>query len=220
VLQPLSLVALYWFVFTYMIPRAVGPGDHYIEFLISGLLPWLGLQEGIMRSTTAIVDNAAVVRKLPLRSELLVLVPNVTAILFEAIGLSIFLVVLIARDGLPRYLWLLPIAFLLQLALQIGLGLLFAAVYVFFRDLTQILGFALSIFFYLSPILFRATGRFEFIFSWNPMTPLLGLFRSALLSSALPQATSIVFLLAVAAGTLFLGLSFFRRARPGLVDLI
>jgi lipopolysaccharide transport system permease protein len=220
VLQPLSLVALYWFVFTYMIPRAAAPGDHYIDFLISGLLPWLGLQEGIMRSTTAIVDNAAVVRKLPLRSELLVLVPNVTALIFEAIGLAIFIVVLVARDGVPRYLWLLPIAFILQLALQIGLGLLFAAVYVFFRDLTQILGFALSIFFYLSPILFRATGRFEFIFIWNPMTPLLGLFRSALLSSALPSATSIVFLLVVAAGTLLLGLSFFRRARPGLVDLI
>lgn len=220
VLQPLSLVALYWFVFSIMIPRATGPGDRYIDFLISGLLPWLGLHEGIMRSTTAIVDNAPVVRKLPLRSELLVLVPNVTALIFEAIGLIIFLVSLIVRDGISRYLWLLPIAFVIQLAIQIGLGLLLSAIYVFFRDLTQILGFVLSIFFYLSPILYRASGRFETIFMWNPMTPLLGLFRSALLSSALPPAGSIVFLLAVAAGLLISGLLFFRRARPSLVDLI
>ncbi|MGH7485604.1 MAG: ABC transporter permease, partial [bacterium] len=49
VLQPLSLVILYWFVFTFMIPRGGGGGDGYIYFLISGLLPWLAVNEGILR---------------------------------------------------------------------------------------------------------------------------------------------------------------------------
>jgi ABC-type polysaccharide/polyol phosphate export permease len=220
VLQPLSLVALYWFVFSFMIPRVTAPGDRYIDFLIAGLLPWLGLSEGVMRSTTSIVENAPVVRKLPLRSELLVLVPNVTSVIFQAIGMAIFLVSILVRDGIPERLWLLPLAIALQLALQVGVGLLLAAIYVFFRDLTQILGFALSIIFYLSPILYRPSGRFAPIFEWNPMTPLLGLFRSALLPAALPPAHSIVFLMVVVAGMLAAGLSFFRRARPGLVDLI
>ena len=59
VLQPLSLVALYWFVFTFMIPggRAGGSGDVYIYVLIAGLIPWLGFIEGLIRSTTAIVEN-------------------------------------------------------------------------------------------------------------------------------------------------------------------
>jgi lipopolysaccharide transport system permease protein len=220
VLQPLSLVALYWFVFSFMIPRVAEPGDRYIDFLIAGLLPWLGISEGLMRSTTAIIDNAQIVRKLPLRSELLVFVPNVTAVIFQAIGMTLFVGFLIVREGVPGRLWLLPVAFLLQLMMQVGLGLLLAAIYVFFRDLTQILGFALSILFYLSPILYRPVGRFASIFEWNPMTPLLGLFRGALLPVALPPAHSIVFLLVVVAGMLAAGLAFFRRARPGLVDLI
>lgn len=220
VLQPLSLVALYWFVFSIMIPRVSGPGDRYVDYLIAGLLPWLGLHEGIMRSTTSIVENGPVVRKLPLRSELLVLVPNVSAVIFQCIGLAIFIVALGVRLELTGWLLLLPVAIAIQLVLQVGFGLLFAALYVFFRDLTQILGFALSILFYLSPILYRATGRFEHIFQWNPMTPLLGLFRSALLSSPLPPARSIVFLLVAAMAILGSGLAFFRRARPVLVDLI
>jgi lipopolysaccharide transport system permease protein len=220
VLQPLSLVALYWFVFSFMIPRVTTPGDRYIDFLIAGLLPWLGISEGVMRATTSIVDNAAVVRKLPLRSELLVFVPNVTAIIFQSIGMAIFVVSLVVRDGIPQRLWLLPMAIVLQLLVQTGAGLLLAAIYVFFRDLTQMLGFVLSIIFYLSPILYRPSGRFAAMFEWNPMTPLLGLFRSALLPVALPPAQSIVFLLVVVAGMLAAGLSFFRRARPGLVDLI
>jgi lipopolysaccharide transport system permease protein len=104
--------------------------------------------------------------------------------------------------------------------MQVGLGWMLAAMYVFFRDLTQILGFMLSILFYLSPILYPATGRFERFFVWNPLTPLLGLFRSAMLGSALPPATSIVFLVVVASLAFIGGLSFFRRAQRTIADLI
>src|SRR5437763_15302336 len=73
VLQPLSLVVVYWFVFTYMFTR--GPSaanDGYIRFLITGLIPWLAINEGVVRSTTGIVENAPMVRRLSFRSELLV----------------------------------------------------------------------------------------------------------------------------------------------------
>jgi ABC-type polysaccharide/polyol phosphate export permease len=222
VLQPLMLVTLYWFVFTFMIPRAPGSRDDtYIYFLIAGLIPWLGINEGITRATTSIVDNAPVVRKLPFRSELLVVVPNASALIFEAVAFAIFIGIVLVTRPLPRMLWLLPFAFILQFGIQVGIGLFLAASYVFFRDLTQILGFVLSIIFYLSPILYPAAGRFEKYFNWNPMTPLLGLFRSAVLSSAaLPEVGSIVFLLVVASGVFVSGLLFFRRAQPTLVDLI
>lgn len=223
VLQPLSLVALYWFVFTYMIPvprLTMNRGGDYIYFLIAGLIPWLGISEGIMRSTTSIVDNAAIVRKLPFRSELLVIVPNASALIFEIIAFVLFLILATLKGVSPRTLWLLPLAFALQFAFQVGIGLFLAASYVFFRDLTQLLGFVLSVVFYLSPILYPVVARFEGFFRWNPMTPLLGLFRSAVLSSALPDVSSVVFLLVFASGALFAGLLFFRRMQPTFVDLI
>jgi len=222
VLQPLSLVILYWFVFTYMFsPRgAAGTGPGYIRFLIAGLLPWLGINEGMIRSTTSIVENGPMVRRLAFRSELLVVVPNASAILFEVIALVLFGGFLAARGALPRMAWLLPLALALQFAMQVGIGWFLAATYVFFRDLVPILGFLLSVLFYLSPILYPVVGRFERFFIWNPMTPLLGLFRSALLSSALPGAGSLVFLVAVAVAVFTGGLLFFRRAQPTLADLI
>lgn len=220
-LQPLSLVILYWFVFTYMFSRGPAANNkNYIDFLIAGLLPWLGLNEGIIRSTTSIVDNAPMVRRLAFRSELLVLVPHASAMIFEAIALALFGAFLLVR-GMPlRFVWLLPFALVLQFAVQVGLGWFLAASYVFFRDLMPILGFVLSILFYLSPILYPVAGRFERFFIWNPMTPLLGLFRSALLSAALPAAGSIVFLLVVAIALFAGGLLFFRRAQGTLADLI
>jgi lipopolysaccharide transport system permease protein len=116
--------------------------------------------------------------------------------------------------------WLLPFALVLQFAMQVGIGWFLAASYVFFRDLMPILGFVLSVLFYLSPILYPVAGRFERFFVWNPMTPLVGLFRSAMLSAALPAAGSIVFLLVVAIALFTGGLLFFRRAQGTLADLI
>jgi lipopolysaccharide transport system permease protein len=221
VLQPLSLVVVYWFVFTYMFTRGPAAGnDHYIYFLIAGLIPWLAINEGIVRSTTTIVENAPMVRRLAFRSELLVVVPHATAIIFELVGFILFLLFLAARGSVPRLIWLLPFALALQFAVQVGVGWLLATVYVFFRDLVPILGFVLSVIFYLSPILYPVSPRFETFFAWNPMTPLLGLFRSAILSSALPGIGSVVFLLIIAAGAFSGGLMFFRRAQATLADLI
>ncbi len=198
-----------------------GLGDAYIYYLISGLIPWLGVSEGLTRSTTAIVENAPLVRRLPLRSELLVVVPNVSALIFECIGLAIFLCVAFAQGVASlRSLWLLPVALVIQLTLQLGIGFFLAALYVFFRDLSQVIGFILSILFYLSPILYPVGGRFEKFFFWNPLTPLLGLFRGATMSSPIPEAASIVFLLIVTATVFTAGLVFFRRAQPTLADLI
>ena len=200
-----------------------GPGadnDHYVYFLIAGLIPWLAINEGIVRSTTSIVENAPMVRRLAFRSELLVVVPHASAIIFELVGFLLFLLFLAAKGTMPRLLWLLPFALLLQFAVQVGIGWLLATVYVFFRDLLPILGFLLSVIFYLSPILYKVPPRFAPFFEWNPMTPLLGLFRSAILSSALPQIGSIVFLLIIAAGAFAGGLLFFRRAQATLADLI
>lgn len=206
-----------------MIPggRAGGSGDQYIYFLIAGLLPWLGVSEGLSRATTSIVDNSAIVRRLPLRSELLVIVPNATAMIFECVALAIFIIARLGQ-GMPMpKLWLLPAALVLQFLLQLGVGFFLSATYVFFRDVTQIIGFVLSIAFYLSPILYPVEGsRFEKFFFWNPMTPLLGLFRSAMLASPLPDVASIVFLLTIAAAVCLGGLLFFRRAQPSLVDVI
>src|SRR5947208_1286953 len=63
VLQPLSLVVLYWFVFTFMIPRGPGGGDAYIYFIISGLLPSLPVTERILRSPTCIIESSTMITR-------------------------------------------------------------------------------------------------------------------------------------------------------------
>jgi ABC-type polysaccharide/polyol phosphate export permease len=52
------------------------------------------------------------------------------------------------------------------------------------------------------------------------MTPLTGLFRSAMLGSPLPSASSIVFLVIVVVTFVAAGLVIFRRAEATLADFV
>src|SRR5215467_11379246 len=73
--QPLWMLLLFTFVFsTVMQVRLVGTRtQHFSVFLFSGLLPWLAVQEGVMRSSTAVTDNASLVKKLRFPAEILIL---------------------------------------------------------------------------------------------------------------------------------------------------
>jgi lipopolysaccharide transport system permease protein len=211
-----------------MVRVGQGGGKYYVEFLVAGLLPWFAFNEGLIRSTTSVIDNAALVRKLPLNMQVLVLVPNASAIVFEVIGLLIFTIFLVVRGTPPTGIWILPFAILIQFVLQAGLGMVLATANVFFRDLTHIVGFVLSILFYLSPILYPAQGRFEKVFAWNPLSALLGLYRRAFLSgipaaapvAAIPDALSIVLTTTLAVALFAAGSAMLTRAHGELVDLI
>lgn len=224
--HPLFLLALFSFVFAGILKvRPVGQStDNFGLFLFAGLLPWMAIQEGVMRSSSAITDNAELVKKLTFPSQILVVAVVLAAVLHEAIGLGVFLVVLVGLGEVAlRSLPLLLVALVLQLALTFGLGLLMAALHVFFRDVVQLLGMVLNGWFYFTPIVYplaMVPDPYRGLLDLNPLTPLVEIYRRALLGgeAALPPGT--LYLTLVAAGSLAAGWAVFRRLRPTFVDEI
>src|SRR5262245_12435751 len=183
--QPLWQILLFTFVFSTVLkvsPAGTRTG-HFAIFLFGGLLPWTALHEGVLRASTAVTDNASLVKKLRFPSEVLVLAVVLAALLHQAIAAAIFVVVLAAVrelswSGLPLLLVALP----LQVGLTLGLGLLVAAVHVFFRDTAQALGLVFNVWFYLTPIVYPLAlvpERFRAWVELNPLTALVGLYRRA-----------------------------------------
>lgn len=225
--QPLWMLLLFTFVFsTVMKVSPVGEArtGHFAVFLFGGLLPWMALQEGVLRSSTAITENASLVKKLRFPSEILVLAVVLAALLHEAIAASIFLVVLgvvgeLSWGGLPLLLVAVP----LQVGLTLGLGLMVAAVHVFFRDTAQILGMVFNAWFYLTPVVYPLAlvpGRFRSWLELNPLTPLVGLYRQAFLGGSPVPVPGTAALAVVAAVLLFLGFWLFRRLKRAFADEI
>lgn len=184
--QPLVQVLLFTFVFSMVIripADARWPHVGFAAWLFAALLPWMAVQEGVLRSVTAITDNANLVKKQPFPRELLVLSVVAAALVHEAMAALAFVTVLIAVQAIaPGGLPLLLLAVPLQLGLTLGLGLLGAAAHVFFRDLGQILGLVFMVWFYLTPIVYPwhlVPEPWRGWLLWNPLTPLVGLYRQA-----------------------------------------
>ena len=95
-IQPLWLLVLFSFVFATVL-RISPMGERtssFAVFLFAGLLPWMAIHEGVLRGSTAITDNAELVKKLSFPSEVLVLAVTLAALLHQAIAIAIFVVAL------------------------------------------------------------------------------------------------------------------------------
>lgn len=225
--QPLWLLLLFTYVFAVILQMKLEmqATENFGIFLFAGLLPWMAFQEGVMRGSTAITDNTELVKKLTFPSQILVLAVVLAAVLHEVIALAVFVAVLAMAGelSLSAVYWL-PVALVLQLAFTLGLALLMASANVFFRDVAQLLGMVLNGWFYFTPIVYPPSlvpEEYRFLLDLNPFTPLVELYRWALLGGAGPGLPAGFWGLALSSvGVLALGWGLFRRLRPAFVDEI
>ncbi len=225
VLNPAILCVLYGFVFAVILKVAVPAGftGTYTEFLLAGLLPWFGFQEAFMRGSSAIVEQAHLVKKLSFPVELLVASSLGAALVIQGAGLAVFCVFSLAAGDASISPGLLSLAFAFELLLLIGPVLIMSALHVFFRDLSQIFGQLLQVIFYLTPIVYPDSlipKRLSALSDLNPIRDLVTLFRAALFHSP-PPPTLRIGLWMLALGVLsVLALRFFRRCQRSFADLL
>jgi teichoic acid transport system permease protein len=122
----------------------------------------------------------------------------------------------------PVLLWVIPLALLLTV-LAAGVCMLVAAAQVYFRDLKNILPYALRIWLYASPVLYYADevpDRYDFLLAINPLGGLLTAWSDVLNRGHAPDASSLLLACAWAFGLFVAGALFFiSREREFAVRL-
>jgi ABC-type polysaccharide/polyol phosphate export permease len=224
-LGPLLQCGIYTLVFSVIvrIPPPPGFAGHYAEFLLAGLLPWLGFQDALGRSASAITDHGQLVKKLSFPVETLVFSALAAALLLQAVALVVFAAVSVAAGTGTIRLLPLVAGFLLEFLVLLGPAFAFSAVTVLFRDFSQILGPLLSILFYLTPIIYPENlvpDTLAFGLSLNPLRDVAGLFRAGLLGMEAPPAARVAGWAAVSAVLAFGGAVFFGRSRKTFPDVL
>ncbi|MGA9342971.1 MAG: ABC transporter permease [Rhodanobacteraceae bacterium] len=225
--QPLIQLAVYAFVFVHVfkarLPGADAPG--YVPFLVTALWPWTAFSEAILRSTTAIQDNAALIGKVVVPRELLVLATAGSSFIVHLIGFVAIVLVLattgyqIALSGLlPAIVLYVPL-----FVLAFGLSLLCAAVQVFVRDLVQALGQILTLMMFAAPIFYDQSMLPARVRDWldlNPFTFYANAFRSLLLHHGTTGWRSLGIACLVALAVCWFGHRVFRRLDPHFEDFL
>jgi len=220
--RPFTQMVVFSLVFGQWL-RVGSGGVPYPVFVYSGLLPWTLFSQVLSQSSQSIVSERAVITKvyfprlaIPVATVGVCLV-DFTIALATLVGLMLYYDVPLTA----RLAALAPLT-LLTAALSLGVGCLLAALHVAYRDIRYVRGFLISMWLFLTPVIYPVTVLPAGARRWLLLNPMLGVvdgFRSAILGTA-PAWDSLGASAALAAAALVGGLLFFRRVERRFADIV
>jgi lipopolysaccharide transport system permease protein len=156
-INPLLLLLVYTFVFTFVMPAAHDPRiEPYALFMFCGILPWTWFSASLAESSGVLISGGNLIKKVLFPAEILPIVTVLANMIHFFFGLVILAGFLIwyQRPLNPSELALFPVAVAVQLVLTLAFALILSALTVHFRDIRDILSNLLTFWFFATPIIY------------------------------------------------------------------
>jgi homopolymeric O-antigen transport system permease protein len=222
VLGPLVSVAMMTVVFSRML-KVPSDGAPYSVFLFAGQFLWSQFSMAYSGSIASVVTNANFIQKVYVPRLIFPIASSLSGLVNICIAFPIMLIVMLCLGQLPCWTVILcPFIILLTLATGIGFGLWLAPLYVTYRDIGRIAGYALMLGFYATPILYPLSvvpAQYHWLVALNPMAGYISTFRTCLYGAPfefIPCVASIAFTLTLVISGSF----FFTRLQGRFADVI
>lgn len=190
-LYPLLFLGMYSLVFVQILQvRIPGLGtSDYILVVFSGLVPFLAFAEAFGAGTVSIVANRDLLMNTLFPIELVVAREVLVGHTTMGVGMLLLWATVLYFHG-PNWTHLLvPVIYLLQIMMVLGLVWITATLTVFFRDLQQAIPILVLFLMMISPIGYTADmvpAGLQGIVLFNPLAWLMELYRSCLMHGAIP----------------------------------
>ena len=153
-LNPLLQIAVYAIVFPLILKNTQ---ENYVIFLCCGLIPWTFFATAISRSAFTMIENGNILKKVYFPREILpISVVTSEAVNFVISTIIIMAFVLFGGLGLTKYVIYYPIVLIAQYIITLAISLIISSVTVYFRDLQHLVGVALQLLFYATPIVYAS----------------------------------------------------------------
>ncbi len=222
VLQPLMAMLIFTFVFN-RLAGVRSDGPPYPLFAFAGLAPWVFFSNALTASSNSLVSNQQLVAKIYF-PRVFIPIGAVLALLVDlTFSLLLLDVLMIKYHWAPTYhIVELPIFVLAALFSASGLGLIFSALNVNFRDVKYAVPFIVQMGLFMTPVIYPVSylpAKLRPLLALNPMTGVVMGFRSALLGTPVDMKV-LELSLAVSVVLFLVGLLIFRRMERRFADII
>lgn len=196
-LRPLALLLIYYVAIGKFLgaERSV---PNFAIFVFTGLTAWGLFAEIIGSSTTSIVSNSGLIKKVYVPREIFPLATVGSAGFNFLIQLAILLAATLVTGQFPLSINLLylPLSLAVLLLFSVAFGLILAAVNVYLRDVQHLVEVLLLVLFWASPIVYAFSfvhkilqgGLLEQLYLANPVTLIVLGFQKAIWISGGPDA--------------------------------
>lgn len=188
VLSPLLMLCVMATIFVHFFGRNT---PHYIVYLFSGLVIFNYYTEATNEGMNALMSNAGVFSKINVPKYLFLFSKNVSALINFVIILLIYFV-FVWFDNITITLKFLCLIYpiLCLIFINVGIGLILSALFIFFRDIqylyrlfTQVVMYGSAIFYNID----RLPQHLQTLFYCNPIFVCITYFRSVVLHNTVPD---------------------------------
>jgi len=196
----------------------------YAIYLIIGIIAWTSFATTTLRVASVFREKSGLLGKvhLSLMSLPLYILVSEGVIFFASIGFYIGYLMLIDYP-LNGFWFYLPVIYFVQQLLAYSVGYLLGVIGIFVADVKEFLSVALQLWFWLTPIVYVVNileSKFQFFFTWNPMTHIIGAFRDIVISSESPIALGLLMVLLLGLVILVTGLWLSMKLEKDIRDLL
>jgi lipopolysaccharide transport system permease protein len=233
VIQPVVTMILFTLVFNKAVGIESDDGTPYAIFSYAALLPWTYFSGAINQAGLSLVNNRQLLTKVYFPRAAIPAAGIIRGLVDFAIA-SVFLAGLIAyyqwTNAYPNYefvwsarLLLWPVLVIPLVLLALGVGMLFAALNVKYRDVQYVLPFMLQLWMFLTPIIYPASklpASIRPYIALNPLTGLIEAFRASLVATRPLDLGQLGVSCVVTTVLLVVGSVYFHRTARGFADVI
>jgi lipopolysaccharide transport system permease protein len=223
IIQPAASVAIFSLIFTKFVPVDTG-GIPYPVFSFVAVVPWTFFASSLTDMSNSLVLNMSLVMKIYFPREAITIAYMLARLLDFGIS-AMLLIVLMVIYRVPIFPlgWLfLPLILIIQIMFVTGLGLLAAALNIFYRDVQPLLVLMIQLWFYASPIIYPMTmvpANYQNLYFLNPMAGIIESYRDILPQQSLPGYYLITSGI-VSVVVLVFGYWFFKRVEFLFADIV
>lgn len=223
ILVPLANLVVLTIVFSSFVKLPTG-GIPYPLFLFTAFIPWTFTANAIIAATNSLSSNSSLITKVYLPREVFPLAAILSKLVDMFLSLLVFCLFLIYyKVPLHPTIAFLPLIFFFQFLLVIGISLILSAINVFYRDVENVIGVFLTIWMYLTPVIYPPEiipRHLMQIFNLNPMMPIINSYRNIILYGVNPPTESFI-IAAISSSLIFLfGYFFFKNRAKYFADVI
>ena len=218
-LNPLLQIIVYAVVFQVILKN---PQENYAIFLCCGLIPWTFFSATVTRSAFTMIENGNIIKKVYFPREIL----PISIVTSEAVNFMISTIIILGfvifgGIGISKYIIFYPLVLLAQYLLLIGISLIISSISVYVRDLQHLIGVAMQLLFYATPIVYASEtipDNFKWILYLNPMTYIINGYRDIFYNQRMIDIVSTLLLIIISIVLCIIGYIIFNKLQKGFAE--
>jgi len=227
--QPILTTLMFLLIFG-KIAKIPTDGIAAPAFYMSGITIWNYFSGSLTSTSSTFVSNASIFGKVYFPR--LVLPISVVISNIVKFGIQFLLLMIVIAwfhfHGYPLNvnfnLLLIPLLLVWLATLSLGLGIIISSVTTKYRDFSVLLGFAVQLMMYATPVVYPLSYLKNTSYKWlinsNPITPIVEIFRFALFGKGTIEISSILYSLLFTIITLVIGTLLFNKVEKSFMDTV